>query len=195
MYDIFVGFGIFLKRFAGSACNGLIRWVDVDDLQVLSVQHPENLLDVGGHLLESLFALAQRRFRLLPAGDVSQDGNMLSGQVIRLRCVFDEDGLAVSPDNLYFAMLVLAIEKPFPGVLEVVTAPIELTYWLADQFVAPGSKDGLGRRIGFKTDSMVIENQNAIQCAIEDGLVFALGGIKRASRLSVFAACLQKKTD
>jgi hypothetical protein len=44
VYGLFVGFGIFVKRFAGSACNGFIRVVDVDDLQVLSVQHPENLL-------------------------------------------------------------------------------------------------------------------------------------------------------
>jgi hypothetical protein len=47
----------------------------------------------------------------------------------------------------------------------------------------------LGRRIGFKTDAMVIENQNAIQRAIEDSFVFALGGIKRGSRLSMFATC------
>src|ERR1700674_3567781 len=114
---------------------------------------------------------------------------MLSRQVVCLRCVFDEDGLAVSPDNLYLAMLVLAIKKPFPGVLEIVTAPVELTYWLADQLAAPASKDGLGLRIGFKTDSLVIENQNSIQGAIEDGFVFALGSVKRGGRLSVFATC------
>jgi hypothetical protein len=84
-------------------------------------------------------------------------------------------------------MLVLAIEKPSPGALEIVTAPVELPYWLADKFVTPRLEDGLGCRIGFETDSLIVENQNAIQCAIKDGFVFALGSIENVHRLSMFA--------
>src|SRR5882762_10614067 len=112
---------------------------------------------------------------------------MLSGQVICLRGVLNEDGLAVSPDNPCLAMLVLTIEKPSPRALEIVTFPIELPYWLTDEFIAPRSKHRLGCRIAFKADPLIVENQNAIKRAVKDGLVLALGGIKRASRLSVFA--------
>jgi len=42
---------------------------------------------------------------------------------------------------------------------------------------------------------LVVENQNAIQCAVEDGFVFALGSIKRVSRLSVFATSQKQKSN
>ncbi len=92
-------------------------------------------------------------------------------------------------------MLVLAIEKPSPGALEIVATPIEFPYWLADELIASRSKHRLSRRIGFEADSLVVENQNAIQSAIEDGLVFALRGIERVCGFALFPFGQNEETD
>src|SRR5882762_904846 len=106
------------ETITGAAGDCFIRWVDVEDLHVLCLQHPENLLDVGGHLLKPFFTLAQGRFRLLPPGDVPENGHVAAGQIVRFRRIFNEDGLAIRSQNPRLAVFVLAVEEATPGVLE-----------------------------------------------------------------------------
>jgi len=44
MNDFFIGLGSIFERLAGSAGDGFIRLVDVENFHVLGIQHPENLL-------------------------------------------------------------------------------------------------------------------------------------------------------
>src|SRR5258708_36915171 len=100
--------------------------VDVKNIHVLCVQHPENLLDVGGHLLKSLFAVAQGRFRLLPAGDVTNHGHVPPGPVVSLCCVFDKDRLAIPSQNSCPPVFAAPGEEALPVVLESSPTPLEL---------------------------------------------------------------------
>ena len=102
---------------AGGAAH-LAGVVDVEDLHVLCVQHPEDLLDVGGHLLKSFFTLAQGRFRLLPPRDVPENGDVTAGEIVRFRRIFNEDRLAIRSQNPRLAVFVLAVEEATPDVLE-----------------------------------------------------------------------------
>jgi len=119
MYDLFVRLGIFLQGFARAARDDLIGGVDVEDLHVLCVQHPENLKDVRGHLLKSLFTLAQGRFCLLSPRDVAEHGHMPSGQIVGFRRIFNEDRLAVASQNPRFSVFALAVEKTIPRLPEI----------------------------------------------------------------------------
>jgi len=97
----------------------LIRRADIENPKVLSVQRPENLVDISGHLLKPLFTCAQGLLCLLPPGNVTKHGHVPAWKVVRLRRVFYKNLLAIAPQNPRFSMLPPAIEKTNPCVLEI----------------------------------------------------------------------------
>src|SRR5580658_724105 len=93
-----------VKCFAGTACYGLKRWVDIDNAPGRDVDHPENLKDVSSHLPKAFVAFPESSLVLVLLRYVTQDSNMATGQIVRLHGVFDENGFARWPYQLHFAM-------------------------------------------------------------------------------------------
>ena len=111
--------GVFAERVTRAAGDRLKRLVDVDDFFCVRIEHPEDLLDVCGHLLESFFAFAECGFGLFSAGDVSQYGYVSTGQVVCFGGVFDEDCGAVLFGEFCLTVFVLSVEEALPGLVEI----------------------------------------------------------------------------
>src|ERR1700719_408706 len=109
---------ILSESLAGTASYILKCLVDVDDLFCVCVKHPENLLDIAGHLLEALIAFENCSLSLTPLGNVAQDSNVAAGQGIRFGRALHEDYFAITPDELHLAAFVFAGQKSPPAVFE-----------------------------------------------------------------------------
>ena len=72
-----IGSGIITKSRERTACNRLIRWVDIENVFRLCVEQPVDFLDIVGHLLKTLIAGSERGFGLLPQGNIAQYSNCL----------------------------------------------------------------------------------------------------------------------
>src|SRR5712664_2006082 len=116
-------------------------------------------------------------------------------QIVWLCRVFNEDRLAVAAQNLCLPVFVPAVEEAVPVVLEFSRTFVELLDRVTNKIVAVDSKQVQCRWIGIETNSPVVENDNAIKRAVEDGLVFALRGIEDVHSLSMFAASQKKEAD
>src|SRR6266852_4968797 len=111
---------------------------------------------------------------------------MSARKIIGLRGVFDEQLSAVLADESRFAVLLFALKEARPGILEIIHWCVEFLNRVTNEFVALRSKKGKRRWICFETDSAIIKNQNAVEGTIENGLEFALGGVKNAGSLTLF---------
>jgi hypothetical protein len=132
---------------------------------------------------------------LLSVGNIAEYSDMPAWQVICLRCVFDEDRLAGFPDELRLTVFVSAIEKSPPGILELAPPRMESSNRLPDEFFAPHPEQSLCGRVRFEADSLIIEDYNAIERIVEDGLKLAFRSIKRARSLTVFATRQKQKSN
>jgi hypothetical protein len=105
---------------------------------------------------------------------------VLSRQIICLGATLDEDALAISPQDLYFVGLVSGAKKLLPFT--------ELFDELTDDFFAPRSKHDLRRRICFKTNSAIAQNEDSIECIIENRFELVFGGFQCACGVSVLSS-------
>ena len=69
MDDLFVGRRVFEQRLAGASGDGFVRRIDKGRFFRLCIDHPEDFLDVVGHLVEFLLAVFKDGL-CLPLGPV-----------------------------------------------------------------------------------------------------------------------------
>ena len=93
---------------------------------------------------------------------------MPARQVIGLDGVLDENCSAISANKLRFAVVVLVTEYAIRSFFEIARCRMELLNRETNKFVTLRPKELDCRWVCFETDSPVVKNQNAVECAIED---------------------------
>jgi hypothetical protein len=184
--------GIVAKRFVGAACYGLKRWVDIDNVPGRNVDHPENLENVSSHLPKAFVAFPQSSLVLELLRNVAQNSDMATGQIVRLHGVFNEYGLARSPDQLHFAVARFPASKTPPCVF--VRVRKEGTDRVPEKLWASGSKKGNRRGVRFEANAPVVDDQNGVQRTIEDGLEFTLRRVECAGGLALLTSSQGQET-
>ncbi|HEX4075420.1 MAG TPA: hypothetical protein VHX49_08485 [Candidatus Acidoferrales bacterium] len=136
--------------------------------------------EIRGHLF----------FRRFSRGEVAQDDKVPSGQVVGLGAVLGEDRPPVLSNHLDLAAAVLLGEEILP-----LARKLEAIERISHEIGPPDAKKREGGRIRLKTHSTVIQNHEAIQRAVEDGLKLILGGPQAIDRFALLAAGKDEETD
>src|SRR5580704_3396236 len=120
---------------------------------------------------------------------------MSSRKIIRLGGVFDEHLAAIHANELGFTVVFFAIKEAHPFIFEIIDWRVESLNRLTNQLAAARSEKTKRGGVCFDTSSSVIQDQNAIQGAVENGLKFALRRIKDAGSLALFSPSQNHETD
>src|ERR1700733_13972565 len=76
MEHLLIGDGIITKCRTRTPRDCLVRWCDEDDVFRFGIHHPEDFLDVVGHLLEPFVALSKCGFSVLSERNVAEHGEV-----------------------------------------------------------------------------------------------------------------------
>src|SRR5690242_16554855 len=177
--DLRAGGRIAFQRLARPPSNGLVSRADVKEPQVLCVQHPEDLLNVAGHLAKTLLALTKSRFRALSFGNVAQNDQVPAGKIAGVRSVLDEYWRIRLAKNARFPMLLLK------NALREIRFFKKLPGGPPYDFLPAGFEKRESRRVGLKTEPAVVENEDCIERAVEDGLVLRFCVAESVHRFAV----------
>jgi hypothetical protein len=88
-----------------------------------------------------------------------------------------------------------AIKEAHPFILEIIDWRVESLNRLTDELAAACPEEVERGWVCFNTNSSVIQNQNAVKGAVENGLKFALRGIKDAGSLALFSTRHNHEAD
>src|SRR5579859_2181101 len=186
---------VLAERVCGPARDRFIGLVDVNDALRFHVQHPENLLDIPGHLLKARLAPAKGFLDFFPPGNIPQDGDMPARQIVCFGRIFDGDGGTILAQEFRFSVLRLSLEKRGPRRGGMPLPQMKKLDRLADEFVVAGGEENLGCWIYVETDSAVIEDHDAIERIVKNGLELAFGSIQGCFGLAVLAPRQNQKAS
>src|SRR5271156_6063118 len=165
--------------------DGFVRLTDVNNFLRIGIHHPENFLNVVGHELEAMFTFFKGVFGIQLLRDVAEDDDVTTRNVVRRGCVIGKQRRAIASKELGASTLIFLLQKASPIVGERLGIRVELAKRMSEELFLVCTKNREGCRVGFDADALIVQNQNAVQSVLENGLELPSGGIENSNRFFI----------
>src|ERR1700740_2821859 len=131
-------------------------------------------MNIVRHLTEPFLALASCVLRFQAFCNVTENHHVPTREVVGRRGVSHRNLRAARANQLDLSALAAAFEKDAPLSLELLGVGIELRKGMADENSRRRSEESKGRWIRVQADSLIVENQDAVESMVVDGSKFTL---------------------